>query len=261
MEKGELLAVSREAYRMYLEGKIDQALSRYIYLAAQGFEIANYNAAFILERSDPPKHTQRSLFFYSRAALLDNAYARKKIADAFFKAGDLVAAASYYYSAAKSVPPSAEALFNLAYLFEHGIGLKRDLYSAIDMYNAALLSEKSAYIAVRLSVSRCRLKLFLKSFSNIFRTEPAVNSTKAKPSGLPSDKDKLWTMFWTLILTCFIYWYMNYYQNRPVAQAPPPPPAPQPDSPTMAMSDSSPEIGANNNENDSEKESEKDSVD
>lgn len=219
LEKGEILNISREAYRLFLNGFEDQALSRYIYLAAQGIEIANYNAAFILENSDNGKHSKRSLFFYGRSALLENSTAKMKIGNALFSGSngisDFVAAASFYYSAARSQVPSAEAMYNLGYSFEYGKGLKKDLYSATDMYMATLNKEHSAYIAVNICLLRCYAKLWMTKLHKLLSGEPIIMKRIPLEKG-EKNQDKLWFMFITLVFTCFIYWYMNFYQNQPI---------------------------------------------
>ena len=60
LEKGPALKMFKEAHRLFTQGHEDQALSRYIYLAAQGFEVANFNAAFILENSKDPSRFGRA---------------------------------------------------------------------------------------------------------------------------------------------------------------------------------------------------------
>ncbi len=233
--------MSREAYGLHMKGHQDQALSRYIYLAAQGIEIANYNAAFILEHSDDRKHYSRSMFFYSRSALLENSASRTKLGNALFS-HDPVAAASFFYSAARNQVPYAEAMFNLAYSFECGLGLKTDLYSAIDMYLAAANKEKSAYIAVNLSLLRCYAKLWFQTLLKFFESEKEA-AVSEKSYKTENSIDKWWTMLLTLLFTCFVYWYINFYQlPRPVppqeAAAQPTPLHSSPESVSNAMSQS-----------------------
>lgn len=230
VEKGEAVSLSREAYRLYMNGHQDQSLSRYIYLAAQGIEIANFNAAFILENADDRKHLLRSIFFYRRSALLGNAIAQTKIGNFIYSGAygppDYTAAAGFYYLAARNAVPAPEAMFNLAHLFEYGIGLKEDFYSAIDMYRAALNREKNAFIAVNLSLLRCKSKLWLSTFRNLFNSEHSSTKTKNPTARINYASEQLVIIIMTILLKCFIYWYINYYQNPRHARQPRRPPAP-----------------------------------
>ena len=42
----------REAYKTYLSGDIDSALMMYLYLGELGYEVAQTNAAYILEEGE-----------------------------------------------------------------------------------------------------------------------------------------------------------------------------------------------------------------
>lgn len=211
MDKGPSLKLFKEAHQLYFNGFEDQALSRYIYLASQGFEVANFNAGFILEQSKDPKHLQRAAFFYHRSAQMENAEARKKVGDAYSKLGDQITAVAHYVISAKADSPDPEALFNLGYAYETGIGLKKDLWSAIDMYTASLSISKSGKIAVSLALAKVRVKLFIEELKN-----PRVSKSKYRKSSLRSRKesDKVLSMLATLLFIGIIYWYMNYFQPR-----------------------------------------------
>ena len=56
----------REAYKTYLSGDVDSALMMYLYLGELGYEVAQTNAAFILEEGEAFSHraqTQNALLF------------------------------------------------------------------------------------------------------------------------------------------------------------------------------------------------------
>lgn len=213
LDKGPSLKIFQEAQKLYANGYEDQALSRYIYLAAQGYEMANFNAAFILERSKNPIHFKRAAFFYSRSAIMDNLVARRKLGDAFSKMGDQVSAVAHYVIAAKADIPDPEALFNLGYAYETGIGLRKDLWSALDMYTASLAHGKSGKIAVSLALVKVRTKLFFQYLKSILFTKSS-SKYKKKPIISRKDSDKFQPMLLTLLLTGIMYWYINYYHPR-----------------------------------------------
>lgn len=201
----------KEAQQLYFSGLEDQALSRYIYLAAQGFEVANFNAGFILEHSKDPKHLQRAAFFYQRSAQMDNSEARKKVGDIYFKLGDPVSAVAHYVVASKSDNPDPEAMFNLGYAYETGIGLKKDLWSAMDLYTASLSRGKSGKIAVKLALAKVKAKLIFEKLKNPRSSKSKFRKNPLKPK---KESDKVMTMLITLLFIVVIYWYMNYFQPR-----------------------------------------------
>ena len=211
MDKGPSLKIFKEANQFYLNGFEDQALSRYIYLASQGFEVANFNAGFILEHTKDPKHLQRAALFYSRSAQMENAEARKKVGDAYSKSGDQISAVAHYVIAAKADNPDPEALFNLGYAYETGIGLKKDLWSAVDMYTASKSIGKSGKLAVSLALAKVRVKLFIEGLKNLRAPKSKHRKYSFKTR---KESDKILSMVATLILIVIIYWYMNYFQPR-----------------------------------------------
>ena len=200
----------REAFKLYADGHEDQALSRYIYLSALGFEIANFNAGFILEKSKDPKHLQRAAFFYSRSGKMDNSEATRKVGDVFYRLGDPISAVAHYILASKLSSPDPEALFNIGYAYETGIGLRKDLWSALDMYTSSLAHGKSGKIAVTLALSKVRGKIFLDSLFNA----KSRNNARHQKSKTRKNDDKLVTMIGTLLITSLIYFYMNYFLPR-----------------------------------------------
>ena len=212
LDKGPSLKLFKEAHQFYVDGFEDQALSRYIYLASQGFEIANFNAGFILEKTKDPKHFQRAAFFYFRSAQMGNAEARKKVGDAYSKLEDKISAIAHYVVAANGDNPDPEALFNLGYAYETGIGLKKDLLSAIDAYTASMSVGKSGKMAVYLALAKVRIKLFIEDF----KKSRLSGLKRRKPTLLRSRKDsnKVVSMVATLLLIGIIYWYINYFQPR-----------------------------------------------
>lgn len=209
LDKGPSLKLFKEAHQFFVTGFEDQALSRYIYLAAQGYEIANFNAAFILERTKDRIHLKRAAFFYSRSAIMDHSFARKKLGDVYSKMGDQISAVAHYVVAAKSDNPDPEALFNLGYAYETGIGLKKDLWSALDMYTASLSQGKSGKIAVSLALTKIRVKIFLENLKTL--NVPGIKRNVLKSR---KETNQIFSMLLTLLLTSVIYWYINYYHPQ-----------------------------------------------
>lgn len=51
------------------------------------------------------------------------------------------------------------AMWNLGYIYEHGLGVRKDFQLAKRAYESVLSTDPSAYLAVKLSL----LKLYLKA--------------------------------------------------------------------------------------------------
>ena len=92
-ERGSWSQMFNEAFRLYRRGKIPQAFRIYLYLAELGYEIAQTNVAYMLERMpDQLSSTYRSEEQrYGKALLYWNRAARQGYHDAHIRLGD------YYY--------------------------------------------------------------------------------------------------------------------------------------------------------------------
>lgn len=91
---------------------------------------------------------------------------------------DYKKAATYYQVAAES-EQSAVAMFDLAYMYEHGFGIPRDLHLAKRYYDSALTTNPEAYLPVNLSL----LKLYVKM---LFYRSPTASSSTASDRGTSS---------------------------------------------------------------------------
>ncbi|XP_070588712.1 protein sel-1 homolog 2 isoform X3 [Erythrolamprus reginae] len=120
----------RTAYFAYQAGNIDSSLAQYAYLAEMGYEEAQINSVYIME-SEKVKLLHRNqvyplaLLLLKQAASQGNAFAKVKIGDYYFygfgTTKDYVSAITYYTLAANQL--NAEAMFNLAYMHENGLGV------------------------------------------------------------------------------------------------------------------------------------------
>uniref|UniRef100_A0A1I8JN41 SEL1L2 adaptor subunit of ERAD E3 ligase n=1 Tax=Macrostomum lignano TaxID=282301 RepID=A0A1I8JN41_9PLAT len=152
-----------EAHRLYKEesGSAYAALLRYLFLADSGYEVAQSNAAYILDQNPeaffPANESySRAASCWSRAAGQSYAQARLKLADYHYYGlggpANLEQAASLY-RAASDQQSSAQAMFNLAYI--GAFGLERDLHLAKRYYDQAAEASADAYMPVMLAL--CRL--------------------------------------------------------------------------------------------------------
>ncbi|XP_035223111.1 protein sel-1 homolog 1-like isoform X1 [Stegodyphus dumicola] len=161
-----------QAYGDYKEGRINEALVKYILLAELGYEVAQSNAAFLLDRADvdiiPKNETYyRALMYWSRAAGQGYSVARVKVGDYhYYGYGtevDYEMAANQYRMASEQ-QHNAQAMFNLGYMHEQGLGMKRDIHLAKRYYDMAAETSSDAQVPVALALAKLG---FVYSLQNI----------------------------------------------------------------------------------------------
>ncbi|KDN67800.1 hypothetical protein CSUB01_08929 [Colletotrichum sublineola] len=202
-EKAEPLVSSwAEANQAYYYGDEELAFLEYVMAAEQGYERAQNNVAFILDpvqsRLTLPdwlpipewlglRHTRSSLLDNQRLALMYwTRSSRQSNVDSQVKMGDYyfygigsepdVNKAVQCYTGASDYSQSAQALWDLGWMHENGIGLTQDFHLAKRYYDQALEVNEEAYLPVTLSL----LKLRLRSAWNTFTHGP-IHSIQDDP--------------------------------------------------------------------------------
>lgn len=159
-----------EAHTDYREGRIAEALVRYMFLAEMGFEVAQSNAAFILDRREVDQFSEnetysRALLYWSRAAGQGSPMARVKLGDYHFYGHgtnvDYEAAASHYRLASEQ-QHNPQAMFNLGYMHEQGLGMKQDIYLAKRFYDMAYETSTDAQVPVALALAKLAVLFGIK---------------------------------------------------------------------------------------------------
>ncbi|OLY80993.1 Protein sel-1-like protein [Smittium mucronatum] len=161
-------------------GAYDSALVAYIIAAELGYKAGISNSAYLLE-----KYTQRfdlrkysgyiDLLQISKIDSLAAAYwvrgANAGVLDCRLKQGDYYyygkgveenkskAAAAYMLSA--EIEENEMAMWNLAYMYEFGIGVKRDFHLAKRWYDRSLEGYKSGVLAVGYSICRLAISYYI----------------------------------------------------------------------------------------------------
>ncbi|KAI9837069.1 MAG: hypothetical protein M1819_000718 [Sarea resinae] len=197
-EKAEALHSSFvEANEAYEDGDSQTALVLYLMAAEQGYEAAQANVAYILDEhksyfsidwlqlfdkmSRPSflRNAGLALIHWTRSAKQSNIDSMVKMGDYYLDGfgadADHDKAAVCYQSAAE-FQQSAQALWNLGWMHENGIGVEQDFHLAKRFYDQALESSPEAYLPVKLSL----LKLRARSFWNTI-TNGQVNSIHSEP--------------------------------------------------------------------------------
>ncbi|KAL2184091.1 HCP-like protein, partial [Thermothelomyces heterothallicus CBS 203.75] len=195
-ERAEPLVSSwAEANLAYESGDIELALLEYLGAAEQGYEKAQNNVAHILDPDKSRLPLARLLSRHPTSPLLQDPTlaliqwtrsSRQGNIDALVKMGDYylygigaepdVDKAVQCYTSASEYHQSAQALYNLGWMHEHGVGLDQDYHLAKRYYDAALATNEEAYLPVALSL----LKLRAKSAWNTL-THGRINSIQDEP--------------------------------------------------------------------------------
>lgn len=177
-EKAEPIWASlAEANEAFEEGDTPKAIIRYLMAAEQGSENAQANVAWLLDHSKPkwsPMAWLTSLQASASAILTDATVAlqywtrsaKQSNIDSLVKMGDYYLtglgtaispenAAACYQAAAESLL-SAQAMWNLGWMHENGVGIEQDFHLAKRFYDQALETNKEAYLPVTLSLWKLR---------------------------------------------------------------------------------------------------------
>ena len=166
-----------EANEAYEEGDQQKAIIRYLMAAEQGSENAQANVAWLLDHSKPrwsPIAWLMSIQQSAKSAIGDAAVAliywtrssKQNNFDSMVKMGDYYLAglgtavshenAAACYQAAAETLQSAQAMWNLGWMHENGVGIEQDFHLAKRFYDQALETNKEAYLPVKLSLWKLR---------------------------------------------------------------------------------------------------------
>lgn len=177
-ERGKWSDLLMVAHTDYREGRMDEAFVIYALLAEMGYEVAQSNAAFILDRAETSILSEeeglvRALALWARAAAQGYSAAQVKLGDAhYYGRGtrvDYEVAAGHYRSASEQ-QHNAQAMFNLGYMHERGLGLARDHHLAKRCYDLAAEASPDARVPVALALIKLSLLFgfdYLQEFSLI----------------------------------------------------------------------------------------------
>jgi len=161
-ERGKWGELMMEAHQDYRGGRYDEALAKYLALGELGYEVAQSNAAYILDRKEtelynPEEMWKRALVYWSRAAAQGYSAARVRLGDYFYYGWgtgiDYETAASHYRIASEQ-QNNAQAMFNLGYMHELGLGMKRDIHLAKRFYDMAAETSVDAKVPVAMALAK-----------------------------------------------------------------------------------------------------------
>lgn len=208
-EKAEpLLSTWAAGNQAYEDGDVETAFLHYLLMAEQGYERAQNNVAHLIDPNQsalelPPSITKLLTLPGQEAPtspLLEDANmaliqwtrsSRQGNVDSLVKMGDYylygigtekdLAKAVQCYQGAADYTQSAQALFNLGWMHENGVGLKQDYHLAKRYYDQALEVNVEAYLPVTLSLAKLRLRSAWNTF-----THGPIHSIQDDPSKFKS---------------------------------------------------------------------------
>ncbi|KAA3671483.1 SEL1 protein, partial [Paragonimus westermani] len=198
------------AHAAYRAQRYDEALITYLLLAELGYEVAQSNVAFMLEEGkvtviDKSEFHARAFVQWQRSAAQGSTSSRVKLGDYYYYGwGTEVnyAKAAQQYRIASEVHHNSQAMFNLAYMHEQGLGLKRDIHLAKRYYDLAAESSLDAKIPVTLALLKLSVSFgsdylrefgLVKFFSRMFGGTPEPHKKAAE---LPKAIDPRTTLDW-----------------------------------------------------------------
>ncbi|PNW85669.1 hypothetical protein CHLRE_03g197400v5 [Chlamydomonas reinhardtii] len=154
-ERGPAASSVQQGHEHFFRGRYGLALLSYLRAADLGMEVAQSNAAWMLERGYAPGLGASELAFslYKQSAAQSNVHSLLCMGDSYFYGRgveqDWVRSAALYYEAYQE--RSAEAMFNLGFMHEFGVGVPQDLQLAKRFYNMAKHTQADAFLPVALA--------------------------------------------------------------------------------------------------------------
>lgn len=204
-EKAEpLMSTWGAANEAYENGDTETAFLHYLIMAEQGYERAQNNVAYLLDpdqsRASLPSSITKSLSLSGQDAPASPLLADPNMAliqwtrshrqgnvDSLVKMGDYylygigtekdLSRAVQCYQGAADYTQSAQALYNLGWMHENGVGLNQDYHLAKRFYDQALEVNAEAYLPVTLSLAKLRLRSAWNTF-----THGPIHSIQDDPS-------------------------------------------------------------------------------
>uniref|UniRef100_A0A6M2E3V6 Putative extracellular protein sel-1 n=1 Tax=Xenopsylla cheopis TaxID=163159 RepID=A0A6M2E3V6_XENCH len=189
-ERGRWCERLMEAHSLHRTREYDSSYLQYALLAELGYEVAQSNAAHMLDKGEvtlfggPPADLIRALLYWGRAATQGYSAAQVKLGDYhYYGLGtpvDYEVAASHYRLASEQ-QHNAQAMFNLGYMHEQGLGMAKDPHLAKRCYDMAAETSADARVPVALALFKLSLMLHWKSimegsFHSIFDLDEMLSS-------------------------------------------------------------------------------------
>mmetsp|Transcript_74896 Transcript_74896/g.118397 ORF Transcript_74896/g.118397 Transcript_74896/m.118397 type:complete len:651 (-) Transcript_74896:107-2059(-) len=152
-ENGDVIrSLMTTALRAHDAKDFKRSLLYYALAAHTGNEVGQHNTAYLYANSKPPLHSQgermgkqRAMYYFNLAGFQDsNSAAESEVQHGVLlqERGDYLRAAEYFKSAAGS--GNDDAMWHLGYLYLHGLGVRKDLGIAWQLFLASGMGSRFA---------------------------------------------------------------------------------------------------------------------
>jgi TPR repeat protein len=171
-EKYEISDLLDNSVSYFNRGLTNQALARFLLLSYQGFEVAQFNTAFVYSKNmkHNPYYAKRAAMWFYRSAQGGDRQARIRLGDIFYygigldKPYPAAAMASYLISMNEKNP---EGAYNVGYLYEKGIGVPRDYIMANNYYTQAIRLKPEAYWPIRIVLFKVSMLRYFSRMTDL----------------------------------------------------------------------------------------------
>lgn len=245
----------------YEKGDYSGSLIAYIFAGELGYKVGSTNAAWLLDQHKIPSADYSRIFtvnttegnrytlahpLWNRAANQGNVDARVKLGDYYYNellgqnihnSSQNKEKAAEYYKLAAEHEFSAIAMYafklnnrwNLAFMYETGLGVDKDFYLAKRMYDLCLTTNPAGYIAVDAALLKLYLKwtwswLIGEKVQDLFAPPPSLDGpVKPKEEDLYSmdvEQSGLFSENLLLLFLIGVATLMFYYRQKIGAQSP-----------------------------------------
>ena len=154
------------------KGRTNESLLKYLILAELGYEVAQSNVAFILDRQESDLYNRdqmwkRALVYWTRAAAQGYSGARVRLGDYYYYGlgtNQDYETAAFHYRIASEQQHNAQAMFNLGYMHELGHGMRQDIHLAKRFYDMAAETSTDAKVPVAMALAKLGLVFAWKNW-------------------------------------------------------------------------------------------------
>ncbi|XP_017091795.2 protein sel-1 homolog 1 [Drosophila bipectinata] len=224
-ERGRWSSRLMHAYSDYKQNRIDEAYMQYSLMAEVGYEVAQSNAAYLLDReevhvfNDRHEDLIRAFYYWKRAAGQGYSAAQVKLGDYYYygwgTATDFETAASLYRKASEQ-QYNAQAMFNLGYMHEQGLGMKKDWHLAKRLYDLAAETNSDAKVPVAIALFKLQMLAKIESIK-----ESPYRFIFYMDESIAANWDLYMITVLTLLLGIIMYMRRPFLQQDQPAQQPP----------------------------------------
>ena len=171
-ERGKWGELMMEAHADHKKGRTDEALMKYLILAELGYEVAESNVAYILDKKETEIFEEeelwkRALVYWTRAAAQGYSAARVRLGDYYYYGLGTdrdYETAAFHYRIASETQNNAQAMFNLGYMHELGYGMRQDIHLAKRFYDMAAETSVDAKVPVALALAKLGMIFVVKNW-------------------------------------------------------------------------------------------------